>query len=186
MNAPMDAVALFRTVLANPDDLTPRLVFADWLEDTGEPHNVAWAGYLRRRTQFRESVVELPGLDERESSIRARFTLPARQFVRHFALVLQLLPSRNIRVRLDDFRPSPAVAEQLPISFAIEMKLVPLACEGNAFVLATPSPTDREVREKLEFCLNRDIVLVRTNLDDLFACIERHYGNLNDYESIDS
>jgi uncharacterized protein (TIGR02996 family) len=32
-----DREALLRAVCENPDDDTPRLVFADWLEEHGEP-----------------------------------------------------------------------------------------------------------------------------------------------------
>src|SRR5437764_7748083 len=39
-----DRDALLAAIAANPDDDTPRLVFADWLEENGEPH---WAGFIR-------------------------------------------------------------------------------------------------------------------------------------------
>lgn len=38
---------LLRTILENPADDAPRLVFADWLEETGEPANMAWAQFIR-------------------------------------------------------------------------------------------------------------------------------------------
>jgi uncharacterized protein (TIGR02996 family) len=42
-----DREALLQTILDNPDDDLPRLIFADWLEETGEPSNVARAEFIR-------------------------------------------------------------------------------------------------------------------------------------------
>jgi uncharacterized protein (TIGR02996 family) len=42
-----DREALIRGILETPDDDAPRLVFADWLEETGEPANVARAEFIR-------------------------------------------------------------------------------------------------------------------------------------------
>ena len=161
-------------------------MFADWLEDTGEPHNVAWAEYLRMNATAQWPTLDPAARNEIQNGIRARFDLQAKQFVRNFELVLQLLPPKNIRVRLEGFRPPRSVSEHLPISFAFGMNLVPLACEGNVLALATPLPTNDDLRAKLEFCLNRDIVLVGAAEGDIRECIERLYGNPDDHESIDS
>lgn len=37
-----DALALLRTILTHPDDDAPRLVYADWLEEHGEPERAAF------------------------------------------------------------------------------------------------------------------------------------------------
>jgi uncharacterized protein (TIGR02996 family) len=42
-----DRDALFAAVRAAPDDDLPRLVFADWLDETGHPANAARAAYIR-------------------------------------------------------------------------------------------------------------------------------------------
>jgi uncharacterized protein (TIGR02996 family) len=47
-----DADAFLRAILHNLDDATPRLVFADWLEETDEPANVAWARYIRAQAEL--------------------------------------------------------------------------------------------------------------------------------------
>src|SRR4051794_13393226 len=39
-----EAVALYRAILAHPDEDTPRLVYADWLDEHGEP---AHAEFIR-------------------------------------------------------------------------------------------------------------------------------------------
>src|SRR5262249_33825983 len=47
MNA--EQQALLRTIFDNPDDDAPRLVFADWLEERGEPDEIARAHLIRRQ-----------------------------------------------------------------------------------------------------------------------------------------
>lgn len=42
-----DTDALMATILAHPDDDLPRLVFADWLEESGHPANAARAQFIR-------------------------------------------------------------------------------------------------------------------------------------------
>ena len=37
------ADAFMRRILADPADPVPRLVFADWLEESGKSSNLAWA-----------------------------------------------------------------------------------------------------------------------------------------------
>ena len=48
--------ALHRAVIENPPDRTVRLVYADALEETGEPANVARADFIR--TQLELETVE--------------------------------------------------------------------------------------------------------------------------------
>lgn len=42
-----EEAALLRAICENPDEDTPRLVFADWLTEHGGPLNVAWANGIR-------------------------------------------------------------------------------------------------------------------------------------------
>ena len=42
-----DDVALLAAIRAHPDEDTPRLVYADWLEEQGGESNVARAEYIR-------------------------------------------------------------------------------------------------------------------------------------------
>jgi uncharacterized protein (TIGR02996 family) len=57
-----DHVALFAAVLANPDDDLPRLVFADYLEESGDPASAARAAYIRGQI---EAESHAPGTDAR-------------------------------------------------------------------------------------------------------------------------
>ena len=47
-----DRDALLAGILADPDADLPRLVFADWLEETGHPANCARAEYIRLAIEF--------------------------------------------------------------------------------------------------------------------------------------
>jgi len=47
MNA--EQQALLRTILEHPDDDAPRLVYADWLEERGDPDQGARAYFIRRQ-----------------------------------------------------------------------------------------------------------------------------------------
>jgi uncharacterized protein (TIGR02996 family) len=47
-----DRARFLAEVIANPDDDAPRLIFADWIEDNGDPERatcsrapIDWAGY---------------------------------------------------------------------------------------------------------------------------------------------
>jgi uncharacterized protein (TIGR02996 family) len=55
-------------ILANPDDDAPRLVFADWLEERGDPDETARAEFIR--VQVERSL--LAGRDPRRAELAAR------------------------------------------------------------------------------------------------------------------
>jgi uncharacterized protein (TIGR02996 family) len=56
-------------ILQDPDDDTPRLIFADWLEEQGDPCGVARAEFIRVQC----------ALADRHLAVRRRATLEARQ-----------------------------------------------------------------------------------------------------------
>ena len=62
-----DLDALYRSILANPDDDTPRLVYADWLEENGRPEE---AEFLRAECRLERITPDDPDytdlLDRRE------------------------------------------------------------------------------------------------------------------------
>lgn len=55
-----DRDALLAAILADPDDDLPRLVFADWLEETGHPAHAARAHYIRAQIELAQQP---PGSD---------------------------------------------------------------------------------------------------------------------------
>src|SRR6185437_3631894 len=60
--------AFLQAIVENPDDDTPRLVFADWLEEQGKSVNVARAEFIRLQIE----LARLPTEDSRRSTLQAR------------------------------------------------------------------------------------------------------------------
>src|SRR5262245_6779074 len=107
MSSHPDADAFIAAILAQPAELTTRLAFADWLEETDEPAKVAWAHFIRLNAEAnqcpadferrRELERQLSGLAPR---IHARLTVEAAQLIGKVEHLSQLLPKANIIVRL--------------------------------------------------------------------------------------
>jgi uncharacterized protein (TIGR02996 family) len=177
------ADAFVRKLLERPTDATARLVFADWLEETGDKRNTAWAYYIRLRTEadrYPHGSTERAELERQAANytkhIRAELALPAAKFVGYPKSLLQLLPAPNITVRLDGFDPPRDVVEYLPESVARENLLFPLDHQPGTLLLAAENPQNTDIMQKLQFILNKDIVLVRADLDELRDAINRSYG----------
>jgi uncharacterized protein (TIGR02996 family) len=187
-----DADAFMRSYLEQPTDATARLVFADWLEETGEAHNTAWAHYIRLKI---EADHHEPGSPERRElyrqadeyapQIRARLTISAKLFVGYPKSLLQLLPGPNITVRLNNFEVARPVLELVPESVARENFVLPLDAQWRTLLVAGTDPCDLGTVQKLEFILNRDVVFVRAAFPDILDAINREYGQ-TETESVDS
>src|SRR5688500_4147160 len=54
-----DKDALLAAIRDNPDDDTPRLAFADWLDEQGGASNEAWAEYIRLEIQHERDFPEV-------------------------------------------------------------------------------------------------------------------------------
>jgi uncharacterized protein (TIGR02996 family) len=69
------AEAILQDVIENPDDDTPRLVYADWLEEHGNPRSVSRAEFIRvqcRLARLPEDDPTRPALQTREGELLAR------------------------------------------------------------------------------------------------------------------
>ena len=178
-----EADAFMRKYLEQPSDATARLVFADWLEEQGEAHNRAWAYYIRLKAEtdrYPADSAQRHELDRQAGEyavhIRARLTVPAKLFVGYPKSLLQLLPAPYITVSLSRFVPPRDVLELLPESVARENQLFPLDSQGRTILLAAADPTNFETLQTLEYILNRDVVLVAAEADDVRRAIDREYG----------
>jgi uncharacterized protein (TIGR02996 family) len=187
-----EADAFVRNYLACPTDVTARLVFADWLEETCKPHNLAWAYYIRLRAEAERHAPDSPErheLDRQADSyapkVRANLTIAASLFVGYPKSLLQLLPAPNITVRLAGFEIPPRVYEMVPESVAREGPLIPLAEQGSVMFVAATDPRDSDLAQRLEFIIARDAILVGADEDDIDDAIDRHYGTAI-LESVDS
>ncbi|MBX9579513.1 MAG: TIGR02996 domain-containing protein, partial [Gemmataceae bacterium] len=179
MSSHPDADAFVRAFLRNPQDETARLVFADWLEDTGEPQNAAWAGYIRAKAaaarhefgspEWRRSDDEAAGF---AADVRANLTLPVGFFLNYPASLLRLLPGPNTTVWLGEVELLRTVIEFVPESVARENLVLPLQMQGLALLMAAAYPDSRDLLDKLEFVLGRTVVAVRAEPDALQTAID--------------
>lgn len=51
--------AFIADIAANPEDMTPRLIFADWLQDNGEP---GWAKFIQGQIEFANDEIRSQAL----------------------------------------------------------------------------------------------------------------------------
>lgn len=185
-----DADSFVLEHLRQPANATTRLVFADWLEDTGTPSNVAWAHYIRLREQVDRIAPDERGPLLRQAGtfaakVRAKLSLAARVFARTPESVLQLIPMPNVTVRLADHTPPRAILELMPESVVRENLVLPLTLRGNTLFGATTGPHNFDTAQKLMFILNQEIVLVGAERSDIQEAINRGYGQ-TETETIDS
>jgi uncharacterized protein (TIGR02996 family) len=100
--------AFLQDILENPDDDTPRLVYADWLIDRGDPVGVARPPRLRDRerqlldSHHREWGSPLVRLGCRCCEYRRGFVegvgLPAGAFLAHGAALFRATPVRHLKL----------------------------------------------------------------------------------------
>jgi uncharacterized protein (TIGR02996 family) len=178
-----DADAFMRSYLRKPTDATTRLIFADWLEETGDESNVAWARYIRLKVEADTYSFWSPDRRDVETQaarfapfIRANLTIPAALFVGYPKSLLQLLPSQNITVKLDEFRVDREVVDLVPESVARENFVLPLAVQRPVLMFATHNPWNKNLLRKLGIVMNKDIVLVGASEGELRESINERYG----------
>jgi uncharacterized protein (TIGR02996 family) len=71
-----DGDTLLRAVIDNPDDDAVRLVYSDWLEETGEPANMDRAEFIRvqcRLAQLTDNTPERRKLVKREKALLKKY-----------------------------------------------------------------------------------------------------------------
>lgn len=191
----LDADAFMRKYLQQPSDATARLVFADWLEEQGEPHNRAWAYYIRLKAEtdrYPNDSAQRYELDRQAGEyavhIQARLTIPAKLFVGYPKSLLQLLPAPYLTVSLSRYTVPRDALELVPESVARENLVIPLAVQDRVLLLAAAEPTSLtsyDTAQKLQFILNRDVVQVGAGAADVRRAINRHYGE-TETETVDS
>jgi len=176
------ADAFMRCILADPADPVPRLVFADWLEESGKSSNIAWARYIRLADELASAPADDPRrqkladeLDRVGSLVRAKLTYRAEVFAAYPDAMRQVLPLRNMVLNLDSLTLPQRVAELLPSTIAYERLVLPLTVCGPALAVATHEPDDTTLGEFLRFVVSRDVLLIRAMPEQLRSAVARHY-----------
>lgn len=178
-----DADAFMRRYLSRPTDATARLVFADWLEETCVPHNVAWAYYIRLKAEADQHDYdsrERRELDRQAGEyvpkIRANLTIPARLFVGYPKSLLQLLPAPNITVKLKGFTPSLEVKRVVANQMAQLYRVFPLAIQDGVLLIAHAHRKSLEVIcDDLSNLLCVSIIPVFARNAELSRALAVHY-----------
>jgi uncharacterized protein (TIGR02996 family) len=191
--------AFLQAILESPEDDLPRLVYADWLTDQGDPRG--------EFVHVQCLLARLPGEDPRRPHLEARqrqlldrhqdewlgalrpllcrwtfrrgfldeAAVHAATYLAHSAIAW---PStvRRVEVELSGFEVPAEIIDLVPESLVHENLMLPLGLRGRMLVLAIGDPKDWPMLEKLEFILNRDIEAVAAPRQQLSEAIRRHYG----------
>jgi type IV pilus assembly protein PilB len=188
------ADAFMRCILADPADPVPRLVFADWLEESGRSSNLAWARFLRIADELANAPADDPRrpklADELErvgSLVRAELTYRAEVFVAYPDAMRQLLPLRSMVLNLRTLSVPQAILELVPEAVARNAPLLPLTVCGTALAVAFVDPPDPGLHRQLQHILNRDVLALRASEAEVRTAVWRNYAYMTtEFVSVDT
>ncbi|MFO0845893.1 MAG: TIGR02996 domain-containing protein [Gemmataceae bacterium] len=187
-------------ILIDPDDDLPRLAYADWLEEQGDPRGEFLhiqcrlarlddidpaASALRQRERELLDLHRPTWLGElapltKQSTFRRGFLDEVALVPAAFLAHAPPWPStvRRVLVDLNGFTADRLLVEMLPESVAREHRLFPIGGRDGALWFATAEPPDDpQLLERLDFILNREIHLFPADPRQVEDAILRHYGN---------
>jgi uncharacterized protein (TIGR02996 family) len=177
-----DADAFMRAILDNPTEVTTRLVFADWLEETGGTSNVAWASYIRLMAETNAQPASAEYEEQQRKamifarSIQTKLPLAAGWQSEQLPLLLKLLPSANVTLALSGYEIPRPIFELIPESVARENVLIPLSLEHGFLWLAMVDPANTSAINTLKLILDIDIMPVQASAEEILNAIDTHYG----------
>ena len=172
---------LIGRILAEPGDVLARLVFADWLEESGTAANGVWAEYIRLRARAADDPNavnrELAAERSRETGLRvdARLTVSAQEFAQDIGSRLDLLPAANFTVTVEDYSVPRPTLGRVTESAAALWRGLPLASARGRTLLGMVVPTDREAVDQLAALVGGEAVAVRVPGDQLADLVARTF-----------
>lgn len=174
-----DAAAFIRRILTAPRDSVARLVFADWLDETGVLTNALWAKYLRLRAEADISSSILRELLRDEAALvaphlTAELTFSATLFVNDFPAYLDLLPGPNFTLDVRGFAVPRPVLNGVSFLTAMNLAGLPLGRSDGRTVVGMANPRHPEAVGPFESLLGA-IVPVRVEEQDLPLAIDAAY-----------
>lgn len=180
-----EADLFLRSVLAAPAEPLRRLVFADWLEDTGTRSNIAWAKYLRLAEEVDRLPVDDPQRTKRivlreriGSLIQAKLRLKADVYTTDPDSFRLILPPRCLLLDLEDYSPPADALEALPEAVAREMGVLPLMLRDRTLLTASGVVIDAEARQALRFIIDREIEPLLVPEEQVVPTIDRIYSEV--------
>jgi type II secretory ATPase GspE/PulE/Tfp pilus assembly ATPase PilB-like protein len=105
----------------------------------------------------------------------ATVTVPAGLFVNRLRALERLLPASRYRIDLKKFTCPATVAEFIPASVAYENLVIPLVSRRRELFVAMAEPLVEDTLQKLAFILNRQILPIVADLEDIRAVIGQTY-----------
>jgi uncharacterized protein (TIGR02996 family) len=188
-------------IIDHPDDDTPRLIYADWLEERGDPRG----DFIRLQCELARMAADdprQPTWQQRERWLQAEHpefvgrelrelakgwtfrrgfveavTVSAPVYLERIEELLRLAPIKEVLLDLSGVVLPQPILEYVPESVAREYVLLPLAHECRKLTLAGPDPDDPVLIEKLEFIFNQEVEILPAPADQLIEAINRHYGS---------
>ena len=178
-----EADAFLKSILADPADPLPRLVFADWLEESGTRSNVAWSKFLR----LSEEVAGLPSSDPSHGKrsrlaarlgtmVQAKLRIKAEMFVGRAAHLTRLLPLRCLLLDLESITVPRGIVDDFPESLAREYGILPLDFDPTTVYVAATS-FGEEAADTIGYIVNRRVEWVAALPGAVEAAIDRAYGD---------
>ena len=178
------AEALVRTILAAPADPLPRLVFADWLDETETAPNMAWAKFMRLAVDLSHLPLTPPRRaylqdeqDKAAADVRAGLTIKAEQFIQYADALRELLPLRCLTLNVETMTAPADGVDWLPESVARGEAALPVKHAAGRAVVGLTDPTDAAVHERLGHILNCSVDAVRVLPGPLLAAVDRLYAD---------
>ena len=175
------AGAFVRRILDAPTDPLIRLVFADWLDETGTTANVAWADYLRLRaaagqaTNATDRILASRGAAAVAGLVTARLSVVADVFTPNFVGLLDLLPALNYSVAVAGFSIDRAVLGRLTEPAALRWRGLPLAAHDGRVLLGMVVPGDAQAVAELGRLVTGNPVAVAVPGDQLSDLVDRTF-----------
>jgi uncharacterized protein (TIGR02996 family) len=177
-----DADAFIQAILDNLADVTTRLVFADWLEESGEASNVAWANYIRLKEEANRYPPNSPDRQQLKqraaayaSGIKTKLPIPAVWLGGKLVLLRQLLPVSCLKPILAGYELSQDLTNLLWEFIARQDVIMPLAGNERCLWLAMANPTDTVRIGILSHVLRKEIIPVQASTEELLAAINFYY-----------
>jgi uncharacterized protein (TIGR02996 family) len=168
-----DDEPFLRAILDRPDDLGPRRVYADWLEEHGE---CARAEFLRsdcerlatprKDPEYRKATRRAIRvfLAHGQTWARPALWLSADTIAAKSDVVAALAPLCRIVADLKGCRPG-AVSQFVPESVARENAIVPLGLSTTANYLVDPFPLSERVQEGRYYSPGNQILIIAGEVD---------------------
>jgi uncharacterized protein (TIGR02996 family) len=193
--------ALLQAIIDHPDDDDARLVFADWLDEHGQPERAEFIRVQIAMGHPRENVDRWLDLEMRENELLERHqrewldafpgrvlsgtfcrgfltdaTVDVPTYLEYVENIRRLSPVQRFYLDLNEVTTSPSMLELLPVSFLRDYSVLPVGIRRDMLVIATAPYADGDLLQMLQFVLNRSVELVEASAEQVAEAIDWRCG----------